>query len=68
LCAWLSSVGNGNGQIPNVIGNDPICHVNVICIIVTDSTLVRDFTSRDLLDGGEDGGENIGVVVGAFVL
>mmetsp|Transcript_15094 Transcript_15094/g.34697 ORF Transcript_15094/g.34697 Transcript_15094/m.34697 type:complete len:428 (+) Transcript_15094:1654-2937(+) len=67
IVAGLSAVSDGDGQGADVVGDDAIRHVDAVGIFLADFARVRPH-ARPLVDGVEDGSEDVRVVVGHLAL
>ncbi|MEM6757144.1 MAG: hypothetical protein AAF586_08260, partial [Planctomycetota bacterium] len=62
--AAVGPVGEGEGQAAGVVGDDAIGDVDGVGELVAGAAGGVGAGTGDLLDGGEEGGEDIRVVVG----
>ena len=68
--SWLDTVGNGETQRSNVVGDDPESHIHLLLLGVSGAALLRQrgsvFMAAELFNLVEDWAENICLVVGDF--
>ncbi|KAI5309940.1 hypothetical protein KEM55_002081 [Ascosphaera atra] len=67
LVVWWGAVGDGETQGADVVGDDSVGGVDAICVLGGELAGVRA-DAGDLADLVEQGGEDVGVVVGGLVL
>jgi hypothetical protein len=65
--AGYSTVADGKGEGPDVIGDDPVRSVDTVGVLLAELPGVRSRT-RELLDASEEGHEDVRIVVGSLVL
>ena len=69
LVPRVAAIRDSDGEVPNMIRNNTVCHVDVVWIIFANFTGIRGHTlACKFVDPVENGNKNVCVVVGHLVL